>query len=282
MVDTRKLDDLRASLLDTAMWLKAAMQEDMGTSFDPDSQSELSAVLRNCLGLEEYIGSRRITSSLLDDLAIGRPVLHPIVKYRRLRSQIQRIDSIAGSVREGRIYPIFNQIRSPSGRLSSAKPSLFDLEGINDLKECFSESIRTYFRDPRISLQILSDLSRDVNLQKDRQRRGTGSHRFMETRSIMKGLPHDDLLLSVVVGSSDAELSRSYLVDRLTMSTLHNDLYGRYPALFAWLETFREEAARRGFASIGDERKCLDGLQSSNVQKRRRAMNLTVRWAIQY
>lgn len=280
-VDTRKLDTIRASLLAGATRLKERVHAGVGRPFDLDSRDELLAALRDRGDLGDHLRPGRITSALLEELAIDRPLVQLIVRYRRARKQLQQVDSIAQSIRGNRIYPVFNQIRSRYGQLSSIKPNLFDVEGVASLKECFAPSMRSYFRDAERAAGNLVRLSHDANLRRDLEA-GEKNDRDRESAPVWGSVPDNELLLSVAVGASDVALSRRYLVDRLAVSTRRNDLCRRYPTLFAWLERFRDEAARRGYASVGDQRKYLAGLQSSNVAKRQKAMDLAVRWAIRY
>ena len=56
----------------------------------------------------------------------------------------------------------------------------------------------------------------------------------------------------------------------------------RYPTLFNCIEAFKKETKKRGFSSIDNKRKYFDGLKSSNIEKRNKAVNLSVRWLIKY
>ena len=279
-VNMDSLERIRHSLMERIAELKQAVFGRAGKPFDLDSQSELCVILRDDLDLGQFIGRRKVTLRLLEELAVNRGTVQSIVRYKRLRLQLRNVDCIARSVEDGKIRPLFSQMKSPEGRLSSARPSLFGIEGV-DLRHCFGEAVSGYFRDSRRSLAILEELSEDADLRRDRSDKGN-RNRFMATHPVMKGLPQDDLLVSIVAGLSDAELSRRYMLDHVTLSTIRHDLELRYSRLFRWLECFRIECASQGYAAIGSRRKYLQGLQSSNVEKRRRALRSAVRWSIQY
>lgn len=280
-VDTARLESIRACLLASAIGLKAESHQTTGAVFDPDSNQELSAILRDRSDLAEYIGQKTITPSLLADLAIVRPVIRPIAWYMKVRAQLRHIDSIARCVRGDKVYPVFNPIRSPFGLLSSNDPNLFDIEGISDVRTCFDNGIRGFFRDPDESLRVLSDVSGDDGLRRAITNGSVGSH-IIDDHGIMEVVLPADLLLSIAVGKSDTELCRRYLIDSLTVSTMRTELCTRYPVVFAWLKAFREKAAGRGVAAVSRRRKYLHGLTSSNVFNRTKAMNHAVRWAIKY
>ncbi len=280
-LNSDKLKNIRGSLLDEALNIKQNIWDKIGKSFDLDSQKEVSVVLNDTLDLREYLGSKSVTLSALEQLAINRPIVRLIVEYKRKRKQLKTIDSIVKTIREGKIYPTFNQLKSTYGQLTSKNPNLFETEGIPNLKSCFSITIRGYFKDSKRSLDVLENLSEDVNLRRDRVGRSK-RNKFIETHPLMKDLDHDDLLLSIVIGYSDVKLSRRFMVDHLTISTIRLDLTERYASLFRWLDEFRKNTAKQGYIKLNNEFKYLDGLKSSNIEKRQKALEFVVRWLIQY
>jgi len=157
--------------------------------------------------------------------------------------------------------------------------NLFDNDGMDNFKNCFGKTIRPYFTDKQKSLDILERLTQDPNLKNDRE---SGKNCFMESHPQMKELDKDDLLLSIVTGYSDAKLSKLFMIDRLTVSTIRHDLELRYSTLFQWIETFEKQTTKQGYAIIDNKRKYFDGLKSSNIEKRKKAKNLSVKWLIQY
>ena len=62
-----------------------------------------------------------------------------------------------------------------------------------------------------------------------------------------------------MIGYSDAKLSKRFLIDRLTLSTIRHDLEMRYFSLFQWVENFRRETARLGYLSNNNKYKYFDG-----------------------
>jgi len=66
------------------------------------------------------------------------------------------------------------------------------------------------------------------------------------------------------------------------VSTIRHDLELRYSTLFQWIETFEKQTTKQGYAIIDNKRKYFDGLKSSNIEKRKKAKNLSVKWLIQY
>ena len=81
---------------------------------------------------------------------------------------------------------------------------------------------------------------------------------------------------------SNERLCRGFLCERSTAMSIRHDLATRYAASFKWLEVYRRQTLEQGFAVDGDRRRWLDGLGSSNVEKREHAVNFAVRWSLRY
>jgi len=158
---------------------------------------------------------------------------------------------------------------------------LFGLERISSLKECFGKTVRHHFKDAKRSLDVLCDLTKDANLECDRVGK-MGKNNFMTNHPLMGNLDQDELLLSIVIGYSDAKLSQRFMIDHLTLATIQHDLRERYPTLFHWIDEFRMYTTKQGYAQMGHIRRYFDGLKSSNIGKRKRASENAVRWLVQY
>ena len=278
-VSFEKLVAFRKRILNRSLELKKNIFKKIGKEFDIDSQSDLSAIINDTLNLQEFVRSRKITLSVLEQLAVNNPIAKLIVKYKRLQKRMKKVDAIIKSAKGKKIYPIFNQIKTSYGQISSTGPNLFEGDGSDDIKNSISKSLRPYFRDTKSSMDILEKLSHDQNFKKDRV---NNKNEFMEAHPQMKEIKKDEFLLTTLIGYSDAKLSQKFMIDRLTLSTLRHELEMRYPTLFQWIEDFKTRSAKQGYAKLGNKRKYLDGLKSSNLEKRKKAINLSVRWLIQY
>ena len=102
----------------------------------------------------------------------------------------------------------------------------------------------------------------------------------MAKHATLKGLNHDEFLLSVVCGESGPALSRRFTLERMLVESACHDLKVRYSTLFEWLSGFRAEASRHGYVTGPNGRKYLSGLGSSSIEKRKKAMDACVRWRI--
>jgi DNA polymerase-1 len=278
-VDEQKLDKIRGLLLKEAVRLHDEVSKKVDEVYDLDSQKGLSAILTEILDLRRFAGVKSISLRFLEQAAITEPTVRLIVRYKRVRKQIKAIEAISASVMQGRTYPVFNLTRSPAGLVTTSKPNLFDIEGLNDLKSCFDESIQVYFRDTQRALDILADVTQDSVLKRVR---GTESKvdSFITKYPIIRVCDHDDLLLSLVIGYTDSHLSRRFLADQLTVATIRHDIEKRYATLFKWIHDFQMTSLRNGYATANGRRKYIDGLRSSNIAKRKRAQEHMVRWLI--
>jgi hypothetical protein len=176
------------------------------------------------------------------------------------------------------MYPLFNQISSRTG-LTTSRPNLFVSEGLPELKSSFERGVQELFADPAQSVRTLGESTKDPSLQRARIKKFNGRADTMENPC---ALDQDDLLLRLAIGQSDAELSRRFIIERLKMASIRNQLEKKYERMFQWLTKFRCMALEHGYAANGGFRKYIDGLKSSDVARRRQAVEHAVRWLIRY
>ncbi len=189
------------------------------------------------------------------------------------------LKSILKTVKNNKIFPIFNQIKSSAGYISSKNPNLFDIDGIYDVKYCFSNTIMDWFKDPQKALNYLQKMPNDYNLQIDPTQNG---NEFLKTHILASNLNSDELLLAIIMGDSDFKLSKKFMIDRLSVSTIRHDIETRYYSLFQWIENFKRQTIKFGYATVNHKRKYFDGLASANIEKRMKAINNSIRWMIKY
>ena len=85
----------------------------------------------------------------------------------------------------------------------------------------------------------------------------------------MKELDQNVLLLSIIIGLFDSKLSKRFLVDQLTVSTIRHELEGRYSILFQWLENYKKQTLSHGFVFFGNKRKYFDGFKKLKHRKKK-------------
>ena len=170
-------------------------------------------------------------------------------------------------------------MRSPAGFVTSIRPSLFDIDGLPELRACLDSCVQDLFFDTQKALDVLVRATQDPRL-KER----TGSPRFRESLMKLKTLSaedHDNLLMKLVLGFSDSQISRVFFLDLLTVSTIRHAMVKRYHVMFEWLENYRAEVRQKGYAFYDGKRKFLDHTKTADPDKRRQALDHAVRWLLQ-
>lgn len=280
-VNLKKLEQLREDLTEKIKAKKEQVEKALGKKIDIDATKDLAAALEEKLSLGGTLGSKSLSLRRLEELAISYPDVRRVVDYKRLRKQVKRVESISLSAKGNKIYPLFNQIRGSSGRLSSTDPSLFENDGLELLKGCIDSATHDFWGDRVKAINLLQSESEDKNLQLDRSKRQC-DNLFMASHPLMKELDYNELLLSVVCGLSGPAMSRQFMLERITIDSICYDLRMRYDKLFAWITTFRNNARSRGFVTGAKGRKYLDGLRSSNLAKRKKASDDAIKWFLDF
>ena len=278
-VDLGGLYSGRDSLADLVSRAKDAAINEVGRRFNLDSAQEVVAVLRMDPIVAKVVGFRKISLGALEELAIAHTVPRLLVRYNRCGKRLRDLEAVCQSVQNGRVHPVFSQTRTDHCRLSSVKPRLLDIDGVQDLASYLPDGVRQFCPDARKALGILADAAADNVLQGDLLA-AKGSYCLQNVRPLDEG-GHLQLLLSVVVGVSDHQMCRMFLLDRSTITAICHEFRTRYSLTFLWLEEFRNETATKGYASNG-RRRYLDGLRSSSLEKRDKAMRSAIRWRIQW
>jgi DNA polymerase I len=251
-----------------------------GKEFDLDSPTETASALCgiNAFGAQP---GRRLTLTQLEQLAGTHCLPRLIVKYRRVQKLVRQLEAICAAVKDGRVFPSFSQIRWAHGSLSSMHPRICEPEGPIEATALIDRTIREHMDDSNRSLDILQRVTADEVLKRD-LRSGGDRPLFIGGAAAEQDLDQKDLLLSVAIGRSDAALSSRFLIDRLTAASIRRAFEAKYAKLFKWLDTYRRDAIARGFAHHDGRRKYLEGLKSSDIDKRHKALRSAVRWLIRY
>jgi hypothetical protein len=95
-------------------------------------------------------------------------------------------------------------------------------------------------------------------------------------------LDHADVLLSIAIGLPDAAVCRRFLLSPEKAMRIRANLRLRYLAVFEWLDRFRRESIARGYAEHDGRRIYLEGLRSSNIEKKNTAASSAIRWLVLY
>lgn len=279
-VDLRVLCSIRDSLADQVLRAKKAALDEADCHFNLDSYKEVMAVLMRNQVIAKTVGFRKISSGLIEELAIAHKVARLVVTYNRSQKKLRDIEGVIESIRKGRAHPVFNQTRTDHCRLSSVKPRLFDVDTGQHRGSFLPDELRQFYPDANRALGILADAAADHALHED-------ILSPLAASSLQSSPPlHQDeyfhLLISVVVGIPEHKLSRMFLLDRNAIAAIRHHFKIRYSLTFLWLDQFCLETMTNGFASAPGRRRYFDGFRSSNLEKREKAMRSAVKWLIRW
>lgn len=249
-----------------------------GKQFDVESMKAIATVFRTIQGIRERIGLQPLRQGQLEQLAQGNELARAIVHYRRLQKRMRQLETICNGEKNGKVFPLFSQMKAGHGSISSADPSLFEIEGSLQPGDVLDEDIRQRIPDTNRALDILQQLTGDQALEIDRQ--GRKNEFIGGEQPSLVGLCHADALVLLAIGASNAALCKRFLIDARRASNLREGVGDRYPKLFKWLDEFRRNTVSSGFASTGGRRRYWEGLGSSDIDKRNRAQRSAVRWLI--
>jgi hypothetical protein len=105
---------------------------------------------------------------------------------------------------------------------------------------------------------------------------------FLKTDSIVAGLPNTALLQTLVINPSEEALSKQFLISRTHSYKIRRELEFRYAIVFRSLDILRKDVLEKGYVEHGVRRKYLEGLHSSDLNKRNKALVAAVRWRINH
>ncbi len=279
-INFSKLSKTRtALLLDIAAQKKLVMGE-AEVPFNIDSERELLAVLVRIPGVADLIGTRKLSVHLLEELAESQSLALKIVQYRRKQSQLRHVEEVLKAVQSGRVHPIFNQTKFDCGRLSSVSPRLLD-EGIHPgVISCIDHPVTQYVPSSSKSLDRIQDLAQDDVLRADRHV-ANGPKLFLRTQAPLNDIDYESFLLAILSGISKDRIRRTFCINQATAAAMRHDLEVRYARSLKWLAEYRQKTMDRGFALAADgKRRWFDGIRSSNLEKREKAIAASVRWLL--
>jgi DNA polymerase-1 len=277
-IDVKKIEISINRLLEDADALKKLIFQEAGCEFDLDSRKATSDALRKVEALREWMTSRSLTQSGMEQLAWRHRLVELIVKYMRVRKRLRELDAIRNAARRGKVFPLFSQLRVPHRSATSSSPNLDEALRANAVGDAL---LSQDYPSPKQALQRLQQITKDEVLRTELTRCARSDF-LCVGEALLKGLEHADVLLSVAIGLPDAAVCRRFLISPEKAMRIRANLRMRYPVLFEWLDRFRGESIARGYAEHGGRRIYLEGLRSSNIEKKNAATAFAIRWLVRY
>lgn len=278
-VDKGKLNQVRDILIKKANELTRHIHSTIGRDIDIDSDEEVKNYLLSNLGFSDWNNLNRPFTFLLECLGIIHDVPRQIVRYRRLMKDVHSVDVIFKSIREGKIYPIFSQIKSKSGSVTTKQPDILDISYLKKLPLSFESKIRPFFRDQLSAINRIKALSGDEVLRQDMSD-SASVNAYLNSHPTMKGIDYNSLLLSIITDMPDSKIANLFFINMGNLVAFRKEIEARYEILFRFLNKFKSDSLTRGFSEMEGRRKFLVGLQSPNLDKRRKAEQFALKWLI--
>ena len=263
-VDVKKIEMSTSRLLEDADALKTLIFQEAGCEFDLDDRKATSDALRKVEALRKWTTSRSLTQTAMEQLAWRHPLVEQIVKYRRVRKRQRELDAIRNATRKGKVFPLFSQLRVPHVIAISSSPNLDEAFRANAVTHAL---LSQDYTSPKQALQRLQQITKDEVLRRELSRSARSDFRCVGEPSL-EGLEHGEELLSVAIGLPDAAVCRRFLISPEKAMRIKANLQVRYPTLFEWLDRFRRESITRGYAEHDGQRIYIEGLRSSNIEKK--------------
>jgi len=276
-IDGAALRNHEASIARAAADLKKKIYSEVGFEFDLESIKAIGEALKAQEWFRDSFGIRQISSSLIEQMASRHPLIGSIASYRRIHRRKKDVDGIISSVTKAKVFPLFNQIKLPCGKLSSSDPNLEEalLAGAID-----NPDLKAVWFSSDDAAQRLAQIVKDPILQDDLGTREP--HKNIQGVPFLSRSNYSDVLLSVAINPSVEALSKRFCVSTQTAAKMRREMSTRYQVTFRWLEEFKRSALADGFAQYEGRRKYLDGLRSSDVEKKNMAVMSTLKWLLCY
>jgi DNA polymerase-1 len=277
-IAVKKIEMSISRLREDARELKKLIFHEAGCEFELDSRVGTSDALRKVEALREWITSRSLTQSGMEQVAWRHRLIEQIVRYRRVCERLRELDAIRNAARRGKVFPLFSQLRVPHMSATSSSPNLDEALRANAIGDAL---LSQDYPRPKQALQRLQQITQDAVLRMDLTRCARSDFRCAGEPSL-EGLDHADALLSIAIGLPDTVVCRRFLLSPEKAMRIRASLQLRYPAIFEWIDRFRRESIARGYAKYDGRRIYLEGLRSSNIEKRNTATVFAARWLVRH
>jgi DNA polymerase I-like protein with 3'-5' exonuclease and polymerase domains len=257
--------------------LRSAAISCAGCEFDVDSLKSSTDILRK-LGIWEKT-AQSVGDVQLEQLASSHDLPFLIAKYRRTHKRYKEADALCVAAKDGHVFPALSQIKGEHSCIWSNSPALEEAIATQAIQD---KQLLGILACSETALLNLRDISGDAVLRDDLNDYKPGSNFIPCGDLCIHGVTHCEILLYVATGLSDATICRKLLITKTQAVQIRTAITSRYEHLFDWLDQFTRYSIEHGYAEYAGRRKYLDGLRSSDIDKRTKAVRSVVRWLIRY
>lgn len=296
-IDKTELSSLEAKYETKINELTAEIYELAGKKFNINSPKQLGEVLFDDLKIKSYNNKKKSTNAqVLSDIVGAHPIVQKIIDYRFV-SKIYTTYLLAYKdiVKNGKIYTVFNQTLTSTGRLSSSEPNLQNIPVRSEEGKLLRKMFISSFKGGKIvdadynqiELRLLASFSGDEKLI-NAYANGVDIHAL--TASEVFGIPLEMVTpeirrnakainFGIVYGMSDFGLSQNIGVTRNEAAAYIKKYFERYPKIKEYMDSNIEFCKQHGYVKTMFGRvRYIPEINDSNYNMRmfgeRAAMNM--------
>ena len=304
LLDCEQLHQQSHDLSEDIAQLEQQAYEIAGERFNLASPKQLQDILFEKLQLpvikKTPKGQPSTAESVLQELAEDYPLPNVIVQYRSMaKLKSTYTDKLPEQVNAttGRVHTHYNQAVTSTGRLSSNNPNLQNIP----IRTEAGRKIRQAFIAPKnksilaadysqVELRIMAHCADDKGM-KAAFAQGLDIHRATAAEVFgvsVEAVTSDQrrqakaINFGLLYGMSAFGLSKQLHVDRKAAQLYIDAYFDRYPAVHAYMESARQQAAEQGFVTtLCGRRLMIPDIQSSNVMRRKAAERAAINAPLQ-
>lgn len=274
----KKITDLQNNIYDM-----------IGIEFNINSPKQLGHIIFEELKLNKGKKNKSgysTSAEVLENLKNDHLAINLILEYRMLsKLKSTFCDGMLKLVKENsRVYSLFNQTETRTGRISSLEPNLQNIP----IKTPTGRNLRKYFKAKegyvlidadysQIELRVLAHLSKDQNMIKSFSQ-GLDIH-SITAEKIFNVKPEDvdvqkrsfakTINFGVIYGMSAFSLSKDLKITKLEADTYIKNYFNFYSGIYQYMENTIKKAKEDGFVkTIFNRIRYLPELSSSNYNIR--------------
>ena len=266
-IDQKELNGLEQKYEEELEILTEQIYEDAGKKFNINSPKQLSEILFDDLKLDSYNNKKRSTGvDHLNDMINLHPIISKILRYRQIyklyATYIKSFKKLINT-KTSKIYTLFNQALTSTGRLSSSEPNLQNIPVRSDegraLRRIFVPTSRDGFIVSadynQIELRLLAHLSGDKKLidlynhNEDVHTRTASEIFGVDTSMVTTAMRRDAKAINfgIIYGISDYGLSQNIGSSRQSAGEYIKTYFERYPSVKTFMDKNVAFARENGY-----------------------------------
>ena len=288
-IDKGGLKEYSEKLQQKIIQLQNNIYDIIGIEFNINSPKQLSNIIFEELKLNKGKKNKSgysTSAEVLESLKDVHPAINLILEYRMLsKLKSTFCDGMIKLIKDdSRVYSLFNQTETRTGRISSLEPNLQNIP----IKTTVGRNLRKYFKAKegyvlidadysQIELRVLAHLSKDKNMiesfNKNLDVHSITAEKIFgvkpEEVDIQKRNFAKTINFSVIYGMSAFSLSKDLKITKLEATKYIENYFNFYSGIYEYMENTIKKAKEDGFVkTIFNRIRYLPELNSSNYNIR--------------